>query len=78
MNKYIGLQQEIEELKAKQDKINSDIANKVAGAAIALGESGRGNAKSAASDINKLLSGLSNETKVNILLEALGKLVVNM
>ena len=77
-NKYLGIQQEIEELKEKQAKINNDLANKVAGAALALGESSRGNSKAIAQDVNKLLNGLSTDVKVDILLNALGKIIVNM
>lgn len=77
-NKYLGIQQEIEELKEKQAKINNDLANKVASAALALGESSRGNSKAIAQDVNKLLNGLSTDVKVDILLNALGKIIVNM
>ena len=47
-------------------------------AMVGLARDGKGNAKSVSNDIGKLLSGLSDKEKVDVLLAAIGKVVVNM
>lgn len=77
-NKFLDAQEQIEELKEEQKEITLKMGNAVAGAIIALGRDGRANAKSATNDISKLVMGLSDADKVNVLLSAIGKVIANM
>lgn len=77
-NKFLDAQESIQELKEQQQGITIKMGNAVAMAIVGLARDGKGNAKSVSNDIGKLLSGLSDKEKVDVLLAAIGKVVVNM
>lgn len=77
-NNFLAIKSELDSLQEQKEKILLEAGNKVASAMMSMNNAGESNVKKIQADLEKLISPFNKEERVQILLRAAAKIIVNL